>query len=223
MDEQTLAASWERNAGGWTAAVRSGAIVSRREVTDAAIVAAVRRTGARSVLDLGCGEGWLVRTLAAEGCRVVGVDGAAALIAAARQAGGGTFHHRDYAAIAAAPTALGGPFEAIVCNFSLLGEALPALLCSLRRLAAPRGRLLIQTLHPLHLAGPYRDGWRTEAFQGLDGAMPAPMPWYFRTLGGWVNLLVRAGWTLQALEEPRAAPSAAPASVLFVAVPANAG
>lgn len=222
MNEQALTASWDRNAHGWTRAVRTGAVVSRREVTDAAIVQAVRHTGARSVLDLGCGEGWLARVLAAEGRRVVGVDGAAGLVEAARQAGGGTFHHLDYATVAAAPAMLAGPFEAIVCNFSLLGEALLALLCGLRQLAAPQGRLLIQTLHPLHLAAPYRDGWRTEDFSSFDGALPAPMPWYFRTLGSWVSLLDRAGWALQALEEPRASPATAPASALFLAAPADA-
>ena len=48
---------------------------------------AVAATGARRVLDLGCGEGWLARALAAGGLDVTGVDGAPALVEAATAAG----------------------------------------------------------------------------------------------------------------------------------------
>ena len=66
--------SWDSNAGAWTDAVRERRIASRRAGTDDAIVAAVLRTKPANVLDVGCGEGWLARALAAHGCRTVGID-----------------------------------------------------------------------------------------------------------------------------------------------------
>ena len=51
--------------------MRGGRIESRRLATDGAIVAAVVEERARSVLDVGCGEGWLSRALSERGVRVV--------------------------------------------------------------------------------------------------------------------------------------------------------
>ena len=87
--EQRVLAAWQANAAPWTRVVRAGSIASRREVTDAAIIAAVREHQPRSVLDIGCGEGWLLRALGRRIARRLGVDAVPALIDAARAAGAG--------------------------------------------------------------------------------------------------------------------------------------
>ncbi|HKE48621.1 MAG TPA: class I SAM-dependent methyltransferase, partial [Rhodanobacteraceae bacterium] len=143
-----MRSSWERNAAAWTDAVRERRIASRRAGTDAAIVAAVLRSQPESVLDVGCGEGWLARELSARGCRVSGIDASEALIVSARNLGGGTFVAMTYAGIAARADALGAPFDVVVCNFSLLEEDLSAELRALRSVLAADGLLLIQTVHP---------------------------------------------------------------------------
>ncbi|MFT5446324.1 MAG: 2-polyprenyl-3-methyl-5-hydroxy-6-metoxy-1,4-benzoquinol methylase [Gammaproteobacteria bacterium] len=61
-----LRSSWELNAQLWTAAVRESIIASRAAGTDQAIVDAVIRCKPRSVIDIGCGEGWLMRRLSRE-------------------------------------------------------------------------------------------------------------------------------------------------------------
>ncbi len=216
----TLLESWEANAGAWTAAVRAGAIESRRIATDAAILNAVRACTPRRVLDLGCGEGWLLRALADEGVEGVGVDGAAALVVAAEAAGGGRFLRMTYDEIAADPLRCGRNFDAVVANFALLDEDLAQLLAALRRVLMPKGRLIVQTLHPLAAGPPYADGWRTEDFRGFGDAQSGdwtPMPWYFRTVESWLALLETAGYELERRSEPAHLEDGRPLSLLLVA------
>lgn len=213
--------SWDANAGGWTRLIRGGGVESRRLATDAAILGAVSTRSPARVLDVGCGEGWLCRALEERGIRCVGVDGSAALVEAGRAAGG-RYHHLSYDEIAADPEQLGrASFDCIVFNFSLLAEALDPLLRSLGALLAPGGRLLIQTVHPWSARGdgPYAPGWRVEAFEGFDGELREPMPWYFRTLGSWAEVLHRSGFGIEHLLEPVHPQTGEPLSLLIVAHP----
>ncbi|HEY6940197.1 class I SAM-dependent methyltransferase [Dokdonella sp.] len=208
-----LQRSWQSNAQPWTRAVRERRIASRRAGTDAAIVDALLASGARRILDLGCGEGWLARALAARGCDVVGVDGSAALVEAARGLGGARYACASYAGLVANPGAL-GVFDAVACNFALLDADLATPLAAARACLPPRGRLFVQTLHPLDVTGPYEDGWRLEEFGGLEG-FAEPMPWYFRTLSGWCSGLDAAGFVVDAIDEPLDPATRRPLSLLL--------
>jgi len=69
LSEAKIVESWRNNAHAWTSAVREQRIDSRALVTDRAIVEAVLARAPRSVLDIGCGEGWLARRLAGRASR----------------------------------------------------------------------------------------------------------------------------------------------------------
>ncbi|HEX9986617.1 MAG TPA: class I SAM-dependent methyltransferase [Thermoanaerobaculia bacterium] len=201
-----LRRSWLTNAAAWTEAVREQRIASRQLGTDAAIVAAVLDRSPRDVLDLGCGEGWLTRALAAQGMTVTGVDVSPALIEAAHALGGGTFQTLPYDEL----DTLTATFDVIVANFSLFEEQLP----DVRPLLNPGGAFIIQTLHPAFAGPPYADGWRVETFATLPG-FTEEMPWYFRTLGSWVRALADAGLRLEELREPLHPETGVPLSVIF--------
>src|SRR6266852_7829949 len=121
--EAQLQRSWIENAAAWTGAVRQGRIASRRAGTDAAIVEAVRQFPPCPVLDLGCGEGWLVRALSAEGYIVTGVDASSSLIDEASKSGGGSFLKMSYEDLAR-ERSIDGPFA----SYSLLGRSIQPLL-----------------------------------------------------------------------------------------------
>lgn len=217
--DAAILAAWLRNAAPWEAAVREQRIESRRLVTDRAIVAAVKEAAPRHVLDLGCGEGWLARALAAESIAVTGVDAVPALVEAARRQGGGPFHVVAYEQLAAGVP--GGPFDAVVCNFALLGEqSVEQVFAALPGLLVPGGRFIVQTLHPLIACGdgPYRDGWREGSWSGIDGDFADAPPWYFRTLESWVALFVRYGLAVEELREPMHPETERPASTIFVCI-----
>lgn len=222
--------SWIANADSWIRTVRAGGIASRRLVTDAAVVEAVAARSPRRALDLGCGEGWLARALAARGVEVAGIDGSAPLIEAARRAGGGSFVVLGYDELAADPAGaaarMGSDHDVVVANFALLHEDVAPLLRALRHLIAPGGALIVQTVHPASVPAPYRDGWRVEGFRGFgegsgedEASAWAPMPWFFRTLGSWLTLLRSSGYRLEDLREPLHPETALPLSLLLTASP----
>jgi 2-polyprenyl-3-methyl-5-hydroxy-6-metoxy-1,4-benzoquinol methylase len=217
--ERRLHQAWQANAEAWTDAVRGGRIASRVAATDRAIVEAVGALRPARVLDVGCGEGWLARRLmSGPGGEVVGVDGSAALIAAALAAHpAGRYRLLSYADAVRQPARLGGPYDVVVCNFALLGEHLSPPLGALRSALAPNGALLIQTLHPWAACGelPYRDGWREETFASCGGGCWQPMPWYFRTLASWLAEIAAAGLAVASCREPLDPASGRPLSLLL--------
>ena len=210
--------SWRRNASSWANAVREGRIESRRLVTDQAAIDAVLSRSPRSVLDVGCGEGWLARELAARGIQVVGVDVVPGLIERARTGGGGDFRVASYEEIAAG--ALEISVDVVVCNFSLIGyQSVEDVVRAVPAMLGRNGSLIVQTLHPVVACGnlPYQDGWREGSWDGFGSDFTDPAPWYFRTLESWRTLFVESGLRLLETREPIHPKTQRPASVIFVA------
>ena len=227
---QRLLASWDANAAAWTSAVREQRIPSRRAGTDAAIVQACLRVASSTVLDVGCGEGWLARALAAAGREVVGIDASVGLIEQAASIepenelkGRARFVAIGYETLIADAATLAGPWDLVICNFALLGDPLTPLLVALARRLSPNGRILIQTVHPWMAVGDsrYANAWREENFQGFGVTFPSPMPWYFRTLGSWVEQLTAAGLSIRTLDEPTHPETGRPLSLLLECTPSG--
>lgn len=217
--ENKLVLSWETNANAWTQSVREQQIESRRLVTNRVIVDEITGYHPKRVLDVGCGEGWLARALSRNGIEVVGIDGSSSLIKQASEWGGGTFHHLNYTQICEEPTRLGGTFDVIVCNFSILSEDIQLFLQSLSSLLSSEGVLMIHTLHPFMIASRerYEDGWQTESFTGMGEGYKTEMPWYFRTTSSWIQELSDAGLQLKSCKEPIHPVTGKPLSLLLKA------
>jgi 2-polyprenyl-3-methyl-5-hydroxy-6-metoxy-1,4-benzoquinol methylase len=211
--------SWDANAQVWIRAVRQKIISSRKIGTDRFIVEAIKRLNPKSVIDIGCGEGWLVRQLSDDSsCQVTGIDGCEQLIKNAQSAHPrGHYSVQDYDHLALHPETLEGPYDVAVCNFALLDKNLVPLLSAIRHNLNSNGSLLIQTLHPSssNSDDDTRDGWRSEDFSALGSDPWQEMPWYFRTLTSWKHTLASAGFSTTASDGPGDPKTEKPLSILF--------
>lgn len=215
LSDEKIIDSWSKNTGPWTNAVRNGEIESRKLVTDQAIVDAVRSRSPRTGIDIGCGEGWLVRAL--DGIEMIGVDVVPGLVEMANSASGGDFRVMSYEQIGVG--ALNATADVAICNFSLIGkESVEGLLRAAPSLLGAGGAFIVQTLHP-HLAcgdAPYQDGWREGSWSGFSTDFTDAPPWYFRTLETWVRLFSESGLRLVEMREPVHPATGHPVSVIFI-------
>ncbi|TYB45630.1 class I SAM-dependent methyltransferase [Actinomadura chibensis] len=140
---------WEANADYWVKVIRERRDRYRTELTDAAVLDAIGPCEGLRVLDAGCGEGYLSRTLTGLGADVDGVDACQSLIDAASAhpspEGKARFAH---ATVDDLPFA-DGTFDLVVCNhlFSHLPDPTDALR-EIGRVLKSGGRLVLLTLHP---------------------------------------------------------------------------
>ena len=218
LSDEKVIESWQNNASAWTKAVRENRIESRALITNQAILDAIDSRSPRAVLDLGCGEGWLVRALAERGISATGVDVVPGLIEQAVRTGGGDFRVVSYEEIAAGGLDL--IVDAVVANFSLIGkESVEEVLRSVPKLLARGGSLIIQTLNPVAASGdlPYEEGWRSGSWAGFSSDFTDPAPWYFRTMDGWLCMLEQSGFSVLEVREPINPATKTPASVVFIA------
>lgn len=195
--ETSITSSWHKNASAWVDIIARQGIPSRVLATNKAIIDAVMDQHPETVLDLGCGEGWLCRELEQYDIQVTGTDVSPDLIKQAAIKGKGKFYVASYEDISTGNFVFENRFDVIVINFALLGkESVENLLAKLPGLLQPGGVLLIQTLHPIvrMAAGDYTSGWKEGSWDGLGDQFVQPYQWYFRTLEDWLSLLQMSGF-----------------------------
>lgn len=192
--EQAILKSWDTNADAWTQAVRNREIESRNRVTNQAIINAILAQNFQSLLDVGCGEGWLIREIAntrpsATLGDYVGIDGSEDLIRHAQKLDPqNTYLNLTYQTLNT--KTLPRRFDLIVCNFSLFGKkSVDDLLIQLKTLLTANGTILIQTLH----VADETTGWQTGSWQGFSDQFSDPAPWYKRNHQAWLQTFEQAG------------------------------
>jgi 2-polyprenyl-3-methyl-5-hydroxy-6-metoxy-1,4-benzoquinol methylase len=206
---------WEANAENWAKVVESRTIASRA-ITQPAILNEISSRNARSLLDVGCGEGWLAPELAKKKIEYLGIDGSAKLIEIARDRHGPHFETASYEAITSGSWRATKNFDVALFNFSLLDENLAPVLRSVATLLSPNGTIMIQTLHPCFALKTYRDGWNVEDFKTMSVPFNGTMPWFGRTLSSWSRVFKESGLKLSAISEPTG--NEGPLSIIFALV-----
>ncbi len=207
---------WDDHAAAYADAVarREGSVPSGVGL-DAALTALLELLGTvrgQTVLDAGCGEGFLARILAARGALVTGIDLAPRLIAIARQ-------HDQAAAIAYRVADLSRPIPDLAGHFDASGSYLVlndvadhrGFAASLAALTRPGGRAVLALNNPYssvvrgHLTDYFADGARA-TYGGMSAALGGTVGYYHRTLAEYLAAFLAAGWQLAALVDVPAAP-----------------
>ncbi|MDH5444486.1 MAG: class I SAM-dependent methyltransferase [Gammaproteobacteria bacterium] len=196
-EESNIIQSWHRNAQAWISAIQNNEINSRIDLTNQAIVDAVLQHKPKSVLDIGCGEGWLSRAINKEGIDTLGIDVVPELIEYATQQNLGRFKLLAYDDLTYAN--IKQKFDLAVANFSLLGkESVDQIIENLPELLNSHGHVIIQTLHPLTVGvnSPDKDAWQEGSWDGFNEQFINPAAWYCRSIESWKSLLLANQFTL---------------------------
>ncbi len=213
--ESDIIRSWHINASPWINAIKKSEIESRILATNQAIVNNILSSSPTSLLDLGCGDGWLARALIDSKIRIYGIDAIPTLIDEAKKINNGIFDICTYEALPSYQ--FKNKFDCIVCNFSLIGkESTDIVIKTCPKLLESNGKLLIQTLHPVVACGnfAYETGWRSGSWEGFSNEFKMPAPWYFRTIENWFELLNQNGFRVRVIE-PLHPKLNRPASIIF--------
>ena len=167
------------------------------------------------VVDLGCGFGWFCRWAAErEAAGVLGIDVSEKMLARARAITTDaviTYLRADLERLELPEASFGLVYSSLALHYI---EDLAGLLARVRRALVPGGHLIFSAEHPIFTA-PVRPGWSIDA----DGRKSWPVDSYLcegprctdwlakgvikqhRTLGTYLNLLLRLGFTLSHVEE----------------------
>jgi ubiquinone/menaquinone biosynthesis C-methylase UbiE len=190
-----------------------------------------------AVLDLACGQGLATRALADAGARrVVGVDLSSAMVERARlhESPPGcdiSYVVDDAQALSAFASAT---FDGVTCQLGLMDiPDLDAVLGAACRVLRPEGWFVFVLGHPcflmpeatfirevdghpaLSVSGYFREGfWRSSNPNGVRRAGN-----YHRTLSTYLNAIVRSGFRMDKISEPRPTPLLARQSPVYGEVP----
>ena len=227
---------WQASAEAWIAHIGETGDRGRADVLDRPMMEVVTASGAKTALDVGCGEGRFCRMMAAAGLSPIGIDPTPQLIATAkaRDPGG---HYLD-------ASAEDLPFEAE--QFDLVVSYLTLIdipdfrtgISEMARVLAPGGTLLVANLNPFVTAMP--KGWPEDQSAWVKDGPHAPYyavtdymeeraawtAWsgirilnHHRPLSAYMAAFLGAGLRLTRYDEPPYAGPDATAAEKFARIP----
>jgi ubiquinone/menaquinone biosynthesis C-methylase UbiE len=211
--------TYDTNAEFWVEIIRNHRDKYREGLTNAAVLTAIGEPEGLTVLDAGCGEGYLSRTLASGGAVVTGIDSSAELIKAALthelssslpvSFDVGSVDHLPYDA---------DSFDLVLCNHLMNDLQNPTrALREFSRVLRSHGRVVLLMLHPCFYnkhaerEQPENNLPASSYFQArpvvqnfeVDGLKsPAANTSWLRPLEDYTEALREAGFVITGLTEP---------------------
>jgi 2-polyprenyl-3-methyl-5-hydroxy-6-metoxy-1,4-benzoquinol methylase len=211
--------SYDVNANFWVQIIHEQRDRYRTTLTNPAVLQAISPADGLTVLDAGCGEGYLSRMLAEGGAKVTGIDSSAELIKAARSHELAnqlpvSFDVGDLSSLPYGPE----EFDLVLCNHVMNDLQDPSgAIHEFSRVLRNDGRLIILMLHPCFYnkhaerQNPENNLITDTYFQArsvtqnfeVDGLRsPAAYTAWLRPLEYYTGALQRSGFAITSLTEP---------------------
>jgi SAM-dependent methyltransferase len=230
FSEEEVARYWDQNADLWADHVRKGWDCYREHFNNPAFLRFIGDLAGKMVLDAGCGEGYSTRLLAKGGARMTGVDISQKMIDLARQEEQKEPLGIRYEVLSFSDLSLFGDawFDTVVSFMALMdGPDFGGASREILRVLQPGGELIFSITHPCFMTRgygwmedengnatkltvsdyfgdqPYVERWRFKGGPAPKDARPFAVPFFPRTLSEYVNTLIRAGFVLEEIAEPR--------------------
>jgi ubiquinone/menaquinone biosynthesis C-methylase UbiE len=226
-----LHSQWQVNAEAYSKLINGKGTPHHQSILNPCVEKLMGNVQGRRILDAGCGEGYLARFYAQKGAKVVGVDFSQTLIDRSKTLStelpisyvlADLCHLRDFES---------EEFDIILCNLVLLNlECLDKSLSEFHRVLRPNGFLVFSVVHPaFNMYGPgywklgeknvetgrregeffitedyfhekeYQARWKTRTGEEF----PEAFSFFHRTIGSYLDTLLRIGFHITAFEEPR--------------------
>ena len=233
MDSEQVGKYWEENATTWTRHARAGYDIYRDALNTPAFLELLPNIEGLLGLDIGCGEGSNTRKLAERGASMRAIDIAPTFIQLAREQEsedprGIQFFLGDATDLPFKKA----QFDFLTAFMSLMDiPDQEQVLQEMHRVAKPDAFMQFSILHPCFVppgrrnikddTGVTREVAISGYFSEMSGEVetwhfhaapqeelahtePFKVPRFHRTLSGWVNILIKTGWTISAMAEPAA-------------------
>lgn len=228
--EAEVARRWDENAEVWTHQVRQGWDVYRERYNNPAFFDFLGCVKGETVLDMGCGEGYNTRLLASRGASVVGVDVSVKMIESARRE---EQRHPlgiryEVASFCELSMFREEAFDVVVSFMALMdGPDYEGAVAESFRVLRPGGHLVFSITHPCFMTRgfdwvrdsegnarglvishyfdrePWLERWGFSGTPDSEEGGVFAVPAFPRTLSDYVNALMRTGFVLEELGEPR--------------------
>jgi len=221
VTDADISATWSANADVWDAGYDERGDDNRKYISDPVLLSLLGDVGGQRVLDAGSGAGYLARTLAKRGARVVAVENSTrfhelALAYQQRAPLDIEFHH---ASISAMPFLADASCDAAVANYVLMDvRHYEAAVTEIARVLKPGGRFVCSLTHTTldgrwHLSAPdsarmedraywLDDDYFVRRAGFIQWGQLKPFLSFHRPLRDYIAACRRSGLELRDLEEP---------------------
>ena len=233
MDHLTVGRYWDENAEVWTRLARAGYDVYRDHLNTPAFLRMLPPVEGLRGLDVGCGEGGNTRQVASRGAKMTGIDVSTTFIRhATAEENRQPLGIRYQVASAVALPFADDTFDFATAFMCLMDvPETEAALAEMWRVVKAGGFLQFSITHPC-TDTPHRRNLRDEHgktyaleigryYEQTVGRVdewifsaappelratlrPFRVPRFHRTLASWINTTIRAGWTIEEMDEPAA-------------------